>query len=136
MNLLILGGTGFLGPHTVREALKRGHKMTLFNRGRTRQGLFPNLVNLRGDRNPNKGDGLSALKGKQWDAVIDTSGYIPKFVRASNLPVKGKKEYLVLDICKNLNTSKYLANQGSKQYLENDRQIFENEYKCNNERSE
>lgn len=83
MNLLILGGTGFLGPHTVREALKRGHKMTLFNRGRTRQDLFPNLENLRGDRDPNKGDGLNALKNKQWDAVIDTSGYVPRLVRAS-----------------------------------------------------
>ena len=49
MNLLILGGTGFLGPHTVREALKRGHKMTLFNRGRTRQDLFLKQENLRGN---------------------------------------------------------------------------------------
>ena len=97
MNLLILGGTGFLGPHTVREALKRGHKMTLFNRGRTRQGLFPNLVKLRGDRNPDKGQGLSALRGKQWDAVIDTSGYIPKFVRASTeLLAPSIKQYVFI----------------------------------------
>jgi hypothetical protein len=50
-----------------------------------------------------------------------------KIIRASDLSVKGKKSYLVLDICKNLNTTKYLANPGSKQYLENDKQIFENE---------
>lgn len=97
MNLLILGGTGFLGPHTVREALKRGHKMTLFNRGRTRQGLFPNLVNLRGDRDPDKGQGLTALRGKKWDAVIDTSGYIPKFVRASTeLLAPSIKQYVFI----------------------------------------
>ena len=97
MNLLILGGTGFLGPHTVREALKRGHMMTLFNRGRTRQGLFPNLENLRGDRNPDKGQGLSALKGKHWDAVIDTSGHIPKFVRASTeLLAPSIKQYVFI----------------------------------------
>lgn len=97
MNLLILGGTGFLGPHTVREALKRGHKMTLFNRGRTRQGLFPNQVNLLGDRNPDKGQGLSALKGKQWDAVIDTSGYWPKEVGASaELLAPNVKQYVFI----------------------------------------
>ena len=83
MDLLILGGTGFLGPHTVRAARSHGHKITLFNRGRTNPQLFPDLTHLRGDRDPKTGDGLRALTGRQWDAVIDTSGYVPRLVRAS-----------------------------------------------------
>ncbi|UCD76347.1 MAG: NAD-dependent epimerase/dehydratase family protein [Phycisphaerales bacterium] len=79
LNLLILGGTGFLGPHIVEAALARGHSMTLFNRGRTNTHLFPELEKLVGDR---AGD-LEALKGREWDAVIDTSGYAPKNVKDS-----------------------------------------------------
>ncbi len=79
LKLLILGGTGFLGPHTVRAALARGHEMTLFNRGRTNPHLFPDLEKLRGDRD---GD-LAALEGREWDAVIDTSGYVPRVVKMS-----------------------------------------------------
>ncbi len=79
LKILILGGTGFLGPHTVRAALARGHEMTLFNRGKTNTHLFPDLEKLRGDR-----DGqLEALKGRKWDAVIDTSGYVPRIVKMS-----------------------------------------------------
>ncbi|MEE8155075.1 MAG: SDR family oxidoreductase [Phycisphaerales bacterium] len=83
MDLLILGGTGFLGPHTVRAAQQRGHKITLFNRGRTNPQLFPGLEQLQGDRDPKIGDGLKALTGRRWDAVIDTSGYLPRLVRTS-----------------------------------------------------
>lgn len=79
MKLLILGGTVFLGRHIVQAALDRGHEVTLFNRGRTGPDLFPNVERLRGDRD---GD-LTALKGRAWDAVIDTSGYVPRLVRAS-----------------------------------------------------
>ena len=83
MDLLILGGTVFLGPHLVEAALARGHKVTLFNRGRSNPGIFPDLEKLKGDRDPNKGEGLSALEGRKWDAVIDTSGYVPRVVKAS-----------------------------------------------------
>lgn len=77
--LLILGGTGFIGPHMVRHALERGHEVTLFNRGRTNPGLFPGVETLIGDR-----DGaLDALRGKEWDYVIDNSGYVPRLVRDS-----------------------------------------------------
>jgi hypothetical protein len=76
LRILILGGTGFLGPHTVRAALARGHELTLFNRGKTNPGLFADVENLRGDRD---GD-LEALEGRSWDAVIDTSGYVPRIV--------------------------------------------------------
>src|SRR5579864_2842976 len=79
MQLLILGGTIFLGRHLVESALARGHTVTLFNRGQHNPDLFPNVEKLRGDRN---GD-LSALKGRQWDAVVDTCGYVPRIVRES-----------------------------------------------------
>jgi 2'-hydroxyisoflavone reductase len=81
--ILILGGTGFLGPATVQAALARGHDLTLFNRGRTRPGLFPKVEALLGDRDPKKGEGLNALRNRKWDAVIDNSGYFPRHVAAS-----------------------------------------------------
>jgi 2'-hydroxyisoflavone reductase len=81
--ILILGGTGFLGPATVEAARTRGHELTLFNRGRTRPGLFPDIETLLGDRDPDKDEGLKVLRGRQWDAVIDNSGNIPRHVAAS-----------------------------------------------------
>ncbi len=83
LDLLILGGTGFLGPAIVESAMARGHTMTIFNRGTTRPDIFPGIERLRGDRDPLKDDGLAALKDRSWDAVIDTSGYYPRMVRAS-----------------------------------------------------
>ena len=79
MTILILGGTGFIGPHMVRYALSRGHEVTLFNRGRTNPHLFPELDKLVGDRDGN----LASLEGRRWDAVIDNSGYFPRLVRDS-----------------------------------------------------
>ncbi len=73
MKILVLGGTVFLGRHVVESALARGHSVTLFNRGRQNPNLFPNVEKLRGDRD---GD-LSALGGRRFDAVIDTSTYTP-----------------------------------------------------------
>lgn len=83
MNFLILGGTVFLGRHLVEAALERGHQVTLFNRGQHNPDLFPNVEKLRGDRDPNVGDGLSALANRRWDVVIDTCGYFPRIVQAS-----------------------------------------------------
>ncbi len=111
LRILILGGTGFLGPFCTESALARGHKVTHFNSGRTedrrREAGRPSLVpagveQLYGNRDPNKTaedrrsegksnapkdpnspKGLSQLQGKKWDAVIDTSGYFPRMVRAS-----------------------------------------------------
>ncbi len=111
LRILILGGTGFLGPACTESALARGHSVTHFNSGRTeearkdggRPSVVPaGVVQLYGNRDPNKTaddrrtegkaalqkdpnspKGLSQLEGKQWDAVIDTSGYFPRMVRAS-----------------------------------------------------
>ncbi len=78
-SILILGGTNFIGPHIVNTALARGHKVTLFNRGKTHPELFPDVEKLRGDR-----DGkLEALVGRKWDAVVDPSGYVPRIVKMS-----------------------------------------------------
>ncbi len=77
MRMLVLGGTQFLGRHVVDAALERGHDVTLFNRGQTRPELFPDVEKLRGDRD---GD-LDALRGRSFDAVVDTSGYVPRIVR-------------------------------------------------------
>lgn len=97
MKLLILGGTGFLGPHIVEAALARQHTPTLFNRGRTNPKLFPDLEKLHGDRDPNRGEGIKALEGRQWDAAVDTSGYVPRIVKASaELLSKNIKHYVFI----------------------------------------
>lgn len=77
--LLILGGTGFIGPHLTEEAQHRGWKVTHFNRGKTDPKGAAGVETLIGDR---KGQ-LEALRGRKWDAVIDDTGYIPKYVKMS-----------------------------------------------------
>jgi 2'-hydroxyisoflavone reductase len=79
MRILILGGTIFLGRHLAQAASSRGHQVTLFHRGEHGAGLVPELEVLRGDR---EGD-LAALRGRRWDAVLDTSAYFPDWVEAS-----------------------------------------------------
>ncbi len=79
MRLLIIGGTMFLGRHLVDAARARGHELTLFNRGRTAPGGVPGVEEIHGDREHD----LVALDGRDWDAVIDTCGYLPRIVRAS-----------------------------------------------------
>jgi 2'-hydroxyisoflavone reductase len=79
LKILILGGTRFVGPHMAEYALSRGHTLTFFNRGKTNPGVLPGVERIQGDRN---GD-LQGLAGREWDAVIDNSGYLPRQVRAS-----------------------------------------------------
>lgn len=79
MDILIIGGTKFIGIHIVEELLRKGHKVTLFNRGQTNADFFPSVEKIAGDR---EGD-LSMLQGRHWDAVIDTCGYVPRVVRHS-----------------------------------------------------
>src|SRR5262245_34039806 len=91
MTLLILGGTAFLGPQIVEAAVARGHVLTLFNRGKTNPGLFPDIEKLHGDRD---GD-LKSLKGRKWDAVVDTSGFVPRIVTMSaSLLAPSVKQYV------------------------------------------
>jgi len=79
MKLLIIGGTRFLGRAIVEAALAAGHELTLFNRGQSNPDLYPQLEQLHGDRD----GGLDVLRGRQWDAVIDTCGYVPRVVGQS-----------------------------------------------------
>jgi len=79
LDILVLGGTGFIGPHEINYAKARGHNITMFNRGKTAPGMFPDVEALIGDRD----DQLDALKGRDWDAVIDNSGFYPRHARLS-----------------------------------------------------
>jgi 2'-hydroxyisoflavone reductase len=91
MELLVLGGTGFIGPHLVRLAVARGHKVTIFTRGRKTTDLPDSVVRLTGDRNGQ----LEALEGKRWDAVVDDSASKPDWVRQSaTLLAKSAGRYL------------------------------------------
>jgi 2'-hydroxyisoflavone reductase len=103
LRILILGGTGFTGPWQVRYAVARGHKVTLFNRGKSNPGLFPNVEQLVGDRgvaDPKTptvipaGD-YSALKGREWDVVIDVPTWRPRWSREAAAALKGRtKQYI------------------------------------------
>lgn len=79
LDILILGGTGFIGPYQVRYAVARGHRVTIFTRGRREADLPREVTHLRGDRNGH----LDALRGGRWDAVIDNSATDPAWVRQS-----------------------------------------------------
>ncbi len=85
MKLLVLGGPRFLGRAIADAALERGHELTFFNRGQTNPELYPDTERLVGDRT---GD-LGALAGREWDAVIDTCGYLPSVVRDSAEALSG-----------------------------------------------
>lgn len=96
IRLLILGGTGFIGPYQVRYAVERGHEVTIFNRG-SNPGMFPGVEELTGDRDVNQ---LSALRGRTWDAVIDNSASgarAPEWVRdAATLLRDSVAQYLFI----------------------------------------
>lgn len=79
-SILILGGTGFIGPHLTQEAQRLGYKITHFNRGKRDADGVSGVETLIGDR---KGQ-LDALRGHKWDVVVDNTGYIPKFVKQSS----------------------------------------------------
>ena len=92
LRILILGGTGFIGPYQVRYALSRGHKVTTFNRGKTHPGELPGEVEqLIGDRNGQ----LDALRDRQWDVVIDNPTTLPAWVRDAAQILKGNVDRYV-----------------------------------------
>lgn len=96
MNLLVIGGTVFLGRHIVEYALKIGHNITLFNRGQHNPDLFPEVEKIHGDRKTD----YDKLKDRNWDAVIDTCGYLPGDISkmASILKVNVNKYVFVSSI--------------------------------------
>lgn len=99
LRILILGGTGFIGPNQVRYAVARGHKVTLFNRGKTNAGLFKGVKGIDerlGDRAPKPGN-YDSLKDGEWDVVIDNPTAIPRWVREAAEAVKGRaKQYVFI----------------------------------------
>jgi 2'-hydroxyisoflavone reductase len=77
LNILFMGGTGFIGPHMVRAVVAQGHKVTLFNRGKSNPGLFSDLELIKGDR---LSDDIKQVSGRRWDVIIDSSCYVPRAV--------------------------------------------------------
>lgn len=92
MRLLVVGGTRFLGRHLVAQALAAGHQVTLLHRGRSGPALFPEAEHRIADRN---GD-LAALAQGHWDAVVDTSAYVPCHVRSMAAALAGRVERYLL----------------------------------------
>ncbi|WP_420602840.1 NAD-dependent epimerase/dehydratase family protein [Flagellimonas sp.] len=95
LKILVLGGTNYLGPAIVNQALAMGHEITLFNRGITNPDLYPNLEKLKGNRTIEKED-LSALEGdRKWDIVIDTWTADPRMINKSTQLLKNRvKKYV------------------------------------------
>ncbi len=84
LKILVLGGTGLIGPPMVEYAIARGHEITLFNRGKTNAELFPGLEKLKGDRNDDLASLVAQVEaGRRWDAVIDNTASIPRWVTAT-----------------------------------------------------
>ena len=83
MKVLVIGGTSFIGLHVVDQMLQAGHEVTIFNRGRTNPDfeLQPGVERLTGDRE--RAEELQVLKGREWDAVVDTCGFDPRVVKLS-----------------------------------------------------
>lgn len=88
MNILILGGTQFVGRHIVEAFVDSGHAVTVLTRGKSKDELPEAVERLQGDRNEGKA-GLRALTGREWDACVDVSGYTPRQVRASAEELRG-----------------------------------------------
>jgi 2'-hydroxyisoflavone reductase len=92
LDLLILGGTGLTGPHQVRYALARGHRVTIFNRGRKQPEWPGDVQQLLGDRDKNDYASIAAevAKGRRWDAVIDNPSSVPAWIRDAAKVLKGR----------------------------------------------
>jgi 2'-hydroxyisoflavone reductase len=91
LNILIIGGTRFLGRHLVASALARGHEVTLFNRGQSNPGLFQQVETILGDREKD----LNLLTNRRWDMVVDTCGYVPRMVGLSARALREAVEHYV-----------------------------------------
>jgi 2'-hydroxyisoflavone reductase len=92
LRILILGGTGFTGPHQVHYAVERGHRVTVFNRGQREADLPASVEHLQGDRN--QPGGLAALEGdRRWDVVIDNPTTLPHWVRDAGQVLQGRTDH-------------------------------------------
>ncbi len=120
LKVLILGGTGFLGPHMVRSALDRGHEVTIFNRGKTNPQLFPEVEKLEGDRDGN----LKALEGHRWDVVLDNSGYVPRHVRDSAQLLKDAADHYLFTSTAGLYKAMF-ENAWPEGFIDEDAQVAE-----------
>ena len=89
--ILILGGTGFIGPHMVSYAIERGHDVTIFTRGRSLAEWPREVEHLIGDRN----DDYSALMGRKWDTVLDNNAQDYRWVQKSTELLKDAAEHYV-----------------------------------------
>ena len=107
MKILVLGGTAFVGRTIVEIARAQGHELTLFNRGQRNPSIFTDLEQIHGDRLVD----LSGLNGRTWDAVIDSSGYVPRALEMSTTALKDQVEHYLfistISVYKNLG----IANQ-------------------------
>jgi len=92
LDILVLGGTGYIGPYQVREAVSRGYRVTVFNRGVHQADLPPSVIHLQGDRSLEKLN-LDALRGKRWDAAIDNSQADPAWVTKTAELLRDSVEY-------------------------------------------
>src|SRR6188508_725228 len=91
LRILILGGTRFIGLHMTALALERGHTLTFFNRGKTKTDRYPEVERIKGDRNGQ----IDGLKNREWDVVIDNSGYVPRHARlTAELLAPNVKQYV------------------------------------------
>src|SRR5688500_1542946 len=90
--LLVLGGTGSMGPHFVRAALARGHRVAVFSRGKRQVDLPASIERLVGDRNGK----LEAIRNREWDAVIDIATFGPGWVRSLAEAIKGNVRHYTL----------------------------------------
>ncbi len=98
LKILMLGGTNYVGPHFVNQALRNGYEVTLFNRGITNKSLFPEVEWLEGNRYPERGKGLEALQGdRKWDVVIDTWQGPPGCVHLTSSLLKNRaRQYIYI----------------------------------------
>ena len=91
MKILIIGGTKFLGRHLITAAQTGNHEVTIFNRGKFSDEIFADIEQIRGDRNSD----LDKLENRNWDAVIDTCGYLPQSVKISAKALQNKVEHYI-----------------------------------------
>jgi 2'-hydroxyisoflavone reductase len=115
MRLLLLGGTRFVGRHIVEAALARGHDVAIFTRGKLPNPWGAKVTALVGDRDPAVPGGMEVLEQGQWDAVIDTSGYLPRVVKAGveKLKARAGRYLFVSSVSVYADASEIGLNEGS-----------------------